>query len=153
MKKIYNLKPKVKTSSTKTNQTNSDKLLLGEDRVKTADYILKIIRQRNNLNEIVNTMEIVADAYIELANLTVTPSNNSNSNGNIPFNKSLLINKLKNLTAVNILTVECKINRSAIYNSNDLISLVKYEPNFKLASGVNLPKVTFKDHLSFLINN
>ncbi len=92
-----------KESKAIKNDAQTKKLLITEDRVNTANYLLELIKSRNaSLKAIIESTQQVCDAYIELANYKVAKENKENKD--ITFPKNLLINKIKKCSLVHVLT-------------------------------------------------
>ena len=132
-KKILNETPRGNKAKKPMDDEESNKFLLTEDRVNTANHLLNEIRSKDEkIRNILDSMQQVCEAYIELANTNVQKNKDA-----ITFPKNLLINKIKNFTLVNVLTHNIPIESQ----TDRLVHIVKFEPTFKLANGVNLPKI------------
>ncbi len=125
-------------SKANTNDAQTAKFLMTEDRVNTANYLLNLIKQNLKLKEITESTQFVCEAYIELANTVVDGKNKDNS---IIFPKHLSINKIKNLKLAHVLTHTMPININGNYDPNRLVHICKFENTFRLANGINLPKI------------
>ena len=135
IKKVSNEKSRRKTivKDSDDELEADNKFLLAEDRVKTANYVIELLKSKDQkIKSIITSMQTVCDAYIELAN-TVVPKQ-KNQGQVIIFPKHLLINKVKNCNEVNIFTHNMNIRPSCDYD-NYLVRIVRIENTFKLANG------------------
>jgi ataxia telangiectasia mutated family protein len=140
------------TSTSVKNTTDAEfkKMIKTEDRVNTANFIIEKVKSNSAiLKDIIESMTTLCDSYIELANFNASKqilknandSQNTNNSKSIPLAKHLLINKIKNFTILNVITYTLPINKDARYDHNHLVHLVKFEPTFKIANGINSPKI------------
>ncbi|KAE8627562.1 hypothetical protein XENTR_v10007047 [Xenopus tropicalis] len=108
---------------------------LDEDRMEAARHIVDTIKkQRTNM---VRDVERLCDAYITLANMD---ANQWKSQRNaIPIPSDQPITKLNKLHDVVIPTMEIKVDPSGKYEN--LVTIVSFKPEFRLAGGLNLPKI------------
>jgi len=73
-------------------------------------------------------------------NLSVPKQKSQDKDKPIAVPKGLLINKVKQFSLVHMLTHNMSIRPDRDYQTN-LVSIVKMDTTFKLANGVNLPKI------------
>lgn len=92
------------------------------------------------MKSIIETMQIVCDAYIELANTAVSKQKTQDKDKPLPFPKNLLINKIKNFSLVGMLTHHMNVRSSCDYEK-DLVHIVKIDSTFKLANGIRKIKI------------
>ncbi|XP_048349844.1 serine-protein kinase ATM [Sphaerodactylus townsendi] len=108
---------------------------LDMDRMEAARNIInKIKHQRANM---VRSTEALCDAYIILANLDASPWKSQRGGISIPSDQPIM--KLKNLEDVVVPTLEIKVDPSGKYEN--LVTVRSFKPQFRLAGGVNLPKI------------
>ncbi|ETE57747.1 Serine-protein kinase ATM, partial [Ophiophagus hannah] len=108
---------------------------LSEDRMEAASNIINIVKDKRP--DMVVKVEVLCDAYITLANMDATPWKTHRRGINIPSDQPLI--KLKNLEDVAVPTMEIKVDPSGKYEN--LITIRSFKPEFRLAGGVNLPKI------------
>ncbi|XP_026541131.1 serine-protein kinase ATM isoform X1 [Notechis scutatus] len=108
---------------------------LDMDRMEAASNIINIVKDKRP--DMVVKVEALCDAYITLANMDATPWKNHRSGIKIPSDQPLI--KLKNLEDVAVPTMEIKVDPSGKYEN--LITIRSFKPEFRLAGGVNLPKI------------
>lgn len=123
---------------TKSNE-EVENYLKTEDRVNTSNYMLEKLKISDELLQIIESMNQVCYSYIELANTNIT--SRPKAAENLLFPKNLLINRIKNFKFTNVLTNTIKINPNGCYDQSKLVHIVKFDPRFKLANGVNMPKI------------
>jgi serine-protein kinase ATM len=120
----------------------SDEFIKSEDRVNTANYIINLIKSRNeHLRELVDSMQLVCEAYIQLANTFMAKEKTTRDNQAIPIPKALLINKIKNFHLINVFTQPMPVNICGEYDSQRLNHIVRFESTLNIANGVNMPKI------------
>lgn len=96
------------------------------------DLLAKIRRRQASL---VKSVEQLCDAYIDLAYHDVTA--HKTQRGPIKFPSSCPLLKVKG--GVVVPTVDLCLDRTCHYS--DAVYIDRFETNFKLAGGVNLPKI------------
>merc|ERR1719383_913732 len=102
-----------------------------------AQGILNHLKTKD-LKEVIEQLSLVCDAMIEAAYIPV-PSNR-NGNGPVPFPRDALLRKLKDVgTPVPIAKIHVKTNGR--YSPDDFPTISNFENEYKLAGGVNLPKI------------
>jgi len=130
-------------STEDSDENDLKNFLMTEDRVNTANYILNILKQKNEkLCSMIDSMNLLCEAYIELANTPFPKQSKTGaSDTSITFPKNLIINKVKNFNLVNVFTSSIPISCTGEYDEKRLACISKFETTFKLANGVNLPKI------------
>ncbi|XP_052812043.1 serine-protein kinase ATM-like isoform X2 [Mya arenaria] len=108
-----------------------------EGRVQAAKSLVQKLRQDKKVGGIIRDLEKLCDAYIQLANWGVSQYKTTTTP--IPLPDALWISKLKDLKKVPVPTKDIMVKPSGDYS--DVPYLVKFEPTFKLAGGINLPKI------------
>ncbi|NXP10247.1 ATM kinase, partial [Thinocorus orbignyianus] len=108
---------------------------LDEDRMKAARNIINIVRKRRA--HMVRDVETLCDAYITLANLDANPWKSKRKGISIPADQPII--KLKNLKDVVVPTMEIKVDPTGLYEN--LVTIMSFKPEFRLAGGLNLPKI------------
>lgn len=129
-------------SSSKSDTSKSDvkNYLLTEDRVNTANSILNSLKTNSDkLNTIIESMSQLCESYIELANFQLAQKPKPNEQ--VQFAKTLMINKIKNFKMINVITNLMPINENTEYDDSKLVYIVKFEGKFRVANGVNAPKI------------
>lgn len=119
-----------KKENANENITNS------QDRAKAAKKIIQTLCT-TKIAQNVRGMEMLCEAYIELANFDVDKYKRETKPIQLP--SSLRLTKLKNLRHVAVATSNIPIDPSGVYA--DIPYVTGFEPNFKLAGGINLPKI------------
>jgi ataxia telangiectasia mutated family protein len=129
-----------KKRNSDSNSSEMNTYLMTEDRVNTASFILNRLKLKSeNLKSIIDQMSTLFDAYIELANAQMAQKPKSNES--ITFPRSLLINKIKNFTQTNVVTNSMPVRPDGNYDESKLIYIIKFDNKFKIANGVNMPKI------------
>ncbi|XP_041351980.1 serine-protein kinase ATM-like isoform X2 [Gigantopelta aegis] len=108
-----------------------------EDRVQAAKNMIEKLKRTGKVSVIVRNLEILSTAYIELANWSVEQFKKETKAINLPG--SLMLTQLKNLDILAVPTVETKVDPSGKYD--DIVSIQRFVGTFKLAGGINLPKI------------
>lgn len=107
-----------------------------EARIQTASTLIERIGQKKR--ELVKHMQLLCEAYIELAYVNVTHLKNERGPFNLP---DATIKRISNLKEVPVPTLEVKVDPLCRYD--DLVHVVGFDSKFCLAGGVNLPKIIF----------
>ncbi|XP_067675130.1 serine-protein kinase ATM-like [Haliotis asinina] len=118
-------------------RTVSDAQQLEEDRVQAAKNMIDTLKENGRVSAIVRHMEVLSVAYIELANTNVDKYKTEKKP--IPLPASLMLSKVKSLNDVAVPTLEAKIDPTGQYR--DVVSVEGFGNTFRLAGGVNLPKI------------
>ncbi|KAJ7995488.1 hypothetical protein DPEC_G00245090 [Dallia pectoralis] len=98
------------------------------------DILNKIRRTRSQM---VRGIEVLCDAYISLAYMDV--SRYKTEKNAIPIPSDQPIRKIKDLDEVVIPTLEIKVDPTGKYDN--VVTIKSFKPDFRLAGGVNLPKI------------
>lgn len=101
-----------------------------DDRLKAARFLIGNLKKHHL--EIASSIETLFDAYIELANLSIDPKKNKSGSYQVP-------KKLISIKNCYIATKNIRISKNCDYSNIEKV--VKFEPYFSLAGGVNLPKI------------
>uniref|UniRef100_A0A6Q2WZM3 non-specific serine/threonine protein kinase n=1 Tax=Esox lucius TaxID=8010 RepID=A0A6Q2WZM3_ESOLU len=104
------------------------------ERSEVAQRILNKIRKKRS--QMIRGIEVLCDAYITLAYMDASRHKTEKTIA-IPSDQPIM--QIKNLDDVVIPTVETKVDPSGIYD--DLVTIKSFKPDFRLAGGVNLPKI------------
>ncbi|KAM6946333.1 serine-protein kinase ATM [Aplochiton taeniatus] len=105
------------------------------ERSEVAQKILNVIRKKRA--KMIQGIERLCDAYITLAYMDVEKHKAEKKAIPIPADQPLV--QIKDLDEVIIPTMEIKVDPSGRYD--DLVTIRSFEPHFRLAGGVNLPKI------------
>ncbi|KAM4796105.1 serine-protein kinase ATM [Rhinophrynus dorsalis] len=108
---------------------------LDEDRMEAACNIINTIKKHRT--QMVKDVERLCDAYITLANMDANQWKSQRKG--IPIPPDQPITKLKDLHDVVIPTMEIKVDPSGKYEN--LVTIMSFKPEFRLAGGLNLPKI------------
>ena len=108
-------------------------LYLIQDKVKAASALLAKLRKQQP--SLVKSVEQLCDAYIDLAYYDVTAHKMQRNPIKFPGSCPLL--KLRE--GVAIPTLDLPVERSCDYSN--AVCIKQFDPHFKLAGGVNLPKI------------
>ncbi|KAL3883922.1 hypothetical protein ACJMK2_030148 [Sinanodonta woodiana] len=108
-----------------------------EGRVQAAKNMVENLVKNKKVGMIVGSMKQLCDAYIQLANWSVQEYKTETKP--VPLPSTLSISKIKDLANVTVPTANIKVNPSCDYSTINYI--VKFMPTFKLAGGINLPKI------------
>ncbi|CAN0220698.1 unnamed protein product [Lampetra fluviatilis] len=106
-----------------------------DDRVRATRDLVEQVRKQQP--ELVRDTEKLCDAYIVLANMNAEASRKQTKDLLIP--KDQPIKDIRNLYKVVIPTLELKVDPTGQYP--DLVTVRAFRPHFRLAGGVNLPKI------------
>uniref|UniRef100_A0A6J0UF85 non-specific serine/threonine protein kinase n=1 Tax=Pogona vitticeps TaxID=103695 RepID=A0A6J0UF85_9SAUR len=128
-------KPEAPGRSRLTKSTPKEASLLDMDRMEAASNIINIIKKKRA--DMVTNVETLCDSYITLANMDASPWKTHRKAIRIPSDQP--ITKLKNLDNVVVPTMEIKVDPSGKYEN--LVTVRSFNPEFRLAGGVNLPKI------------
>ncbi|XP_061484637.1 serine-protein kinase ATM isoform X2 [Rhineura floridana] len=129
------MKPEAARRSRLTKNTPKETSPLDRDRMEAASNIVNIIKHKKPA--LVVNVEALCDAYITLANMDASPCKSQKRGINIPSDQP--ITKLKNLEDVVVPTMEIKVDPSGNYEN--LVTIRSFKPEFRLAGGLNLPKI------------
>ncbi|XP_063405374.1 serine-protein kinase ATM-like [Mytilus trossulus] len=112
-----------------------------EGRIEAAKLMLLRLKDKNSpVVRIVEDLEKLCLAYIQLANVNVERYKKETRPIQLQsVQNNLLITKIKDLHNVAVPTVDIKVDPKGSYNN--LICVKGFNPTFKLAGGVNLPKI------------
>lgn len=113
----------------------SDASHADQDRMEAAAQMVDRLRSGKTAR-IIRDMEKLSDAYIELAYWDVTQYKKVTKPINFPSNLQLCT--VKNLQTA-VATVDIPVDPSCRYD--DVVTVQGFEPTFKLAGGINLPKI------------
>ncbi|KAI9598166.1 hypothetical protein BDF19DRAFT_420456 [Syncephalis fuscata] len=128
-------------SSMSSNNSSSLDANSNQSRAIVARAILKQLKNDPKLSETVNSMELLADAYMEIALLPVardklTPIAVKEG---IPFERKLRLPRLEALPCVPVITHDLPIEPTGNYS--DFVSINGFGHRFRVAGGVNLPRI------------
>lgn len=124
----------------KLSRTLSDMAREEEGRMEAAKNLVERLKsQKGNKSvaNIVKDMEKLCLAYIELANYPVQKYKAETKP--IPFPGMLRLPVVKDLRTIAVPTMDIPVDRSGNYPNITYIH--KFQPTFKLAGGINLPKI------------
>ncbi|XP_021355309.1 serine-protein kinase ATM-like isoform X2 [Mizuhopecten yessoensis] len=124
----------------KLSRTKSDLAREEEGRIEAAKNLVERLKSHkgsNSVGNIVRDLEKLCLAYIELANYPVNKYKTETKP--IPFPEILKLPAVKDLRNIVVPTMEIPVDRSGSYNNITYIH--KFQPTFKLAGGINLPKI------------
>jgi len=107
-----------------------------EARTQTACTVIERIGQKRG--ELVKHMQLLCEAYIELAYVNVAHLKNERGPFNLP---DVTIKRISKLKEVPVPTMEVKVDPLCRYD--DLVHVVGFDSKFCLAGGVNLPKIIY----------
>ncbi|KAK6486135.1 serine-protein kinase ATM-like isoform X1 [Huso huso] len=108
---------------------------LDKERSEVALNIINVIRKKRG--KMIKGIETLCDAYITLANMDANKWKTEKKPIQIPPEQP--ITKIRNLDDVVIPTMEIKVDPSGKYEN--MITIQSFKPHFRLAGGVNLPKI------------
>ncbi|XP_069747371.1 serine-protein kinase ATM isoform X3 [Narcine bancroftii] len=115
--------------------TRKEMPYLDQERMDAASNIINTIRKTKA--KMIKNIERLCDALITLANMDVSKWKTERKAIEIPATQ--LITKIKDLDEVVIPTMEIKVDPSGKYEN--LITVKSFKSQFRLAGGVNLPKI------------
>lgn len=104
-------------------------------RVLGAEKLLRELSKNTSAERIVQGMQELALAYINLANLQL-PKNTRIGDSKIPKNERL--RQIKDLTYITCATINTPVNKNADYSN--IIGIVSFEEIFTVIGGINTPK-------------
>ncbi|XP_006815117.1 serine-protein kinase ATM-like [Saccoglossus kowalevskii] len=125
--------PKKKRSSLSINKTATS--TTNGERMQAAKNMIE--RLRNERGAIIQAMEKLCDAYISVAYHDVGQQKRDTKPINLPSH--LVLPKLKEMNLVAMPTVDLAVDPSCCYEN--IIYIKAFESTFRLAGGVNLPKI------------
>ncbi|XP_071506799.1 serine-protein kinase ATM-like [Diadema antillarum] len=126
-------RPRLARSNSGVNElSNSDK-----DRMQAARDVCSHLQKTSPCNEIIDSMNKLSDAYVRLAYWDVKQFKKETRPIRIPPNQPLL--QIKSLQHVALPTLELEVDPSCRYDN--MVYVEGFEPTFKLAGGLNLPKI------------
>ncbi|XP_048753406.2 serine-protein kinase ATM-like isoform X2 [Ostrea edulis] len=129
---------KKSTASKSRLSKNGDSIDSGnEGRIEAAKKLIIQMKSDRDIGDIVNKMEKLCDAYIQLANYNVAQYRHETKP--ITLDKRLWIMQLNEIGNVAVPTDYIPIDPSGDYKS--IVTVNGFEPTFKLAGGINLPKI------------
>lgn len=110
------------------------KLKVDQDRIVAAtQMIVKVKKTQKKIRPIIDQLEQLTNAYIELASMVIDKNNTAGAKA-LP--KSIA--KLTNLTLIPLTTTETPIDLSCKYE--DIVYIKSFAPTFSLVGGLNLPR-------------
>ncbi|XP_035828475.1 serine-protein kinase ATM isoform X2 [Aplysia californica] len=128
---------KDKPSRMRKRKSTEEEEVAEEDRIQAAKILIEQLKGSERLGEIVKNMELLCVAYIQLANWSVEQYKTEKRP--VPLLKQLMITKISRLDNVQMPSVELKVDPSSQYEN--LVSVKKFGADFRLAGGINLPKI------------
>ncbi|XP_038077010.1 serine-protein kinase ATM-like [Patiria miniata] len=120
----------------RANSMKDDTSHADESRMQAAQHMLGRLRS-TRCQQIIRDLEKLSDSYIELAYWDVSDRKREIGPIKLPPNQPLT--QLKNLEHVAMPTMEIPVDASCRYDN--IVSVSHFEGTFKLAGGVNLPKI------------
>ncbi|XP_030632937.1 serine-protein kinase ATM isoform X2 [Chanos chanos] len=105
------------------------------ERAEVARKIINVVRKQKA--QMIRGLETLCEAYITLAYMDASRYKTEKKAIPIPADQPIM--KIKDLDDVIIPTMEIKVDPSGQYEN--LVTLRSFEPHFRLAGGVNLPKI------------
>ncbi|XP_045467917.1 serine-protein kinase ATM isoform X2 [Harmonia axyridis] len=109
------------------------KITINEERVSEAKKIIMSLKKEPSLRKIINELEDVSDALVELA--YVVPKENKRK---YDISKRSKIASVKNFSSVSMLTHNLKIQQNGKYEN--IIGIYSYDSQYSLVGGKNVPK-------------
>ncbi|XP_022082003.1 serine-protein kinase ATM-like isoform X2 [Acanthaster planci] len=120
----------------RANSMRDDASHADESRMQAARRMLVRLRS-THCNQIIADLEKLSDAYIELAYWDV--SDRKKETGPVKLAPNQPLTQLRHLEHVAMPTMEIPVDASCRYEN--IVSIDHFEDTFKLAGGVNLPKI------------
>ncbi|ESO04070.1 hypothetical protein HELRODRAFT_79596, partial [Helobdella robusta] len=108
-----------------------------DERTMAAQNVISRIKQYKNMSKIVNDLENLNKAYIELAYWNVDRFKEDSKP--IKLNDNLSLKKIRSLKCIAVPTVHFPVNPGAKYKN--FVYVEGFEGTFTLAGGINLPKI------------
>jgi len=111
-------------------------------RIQAAAAMLNSVKKHRHLAQLIQELEFLSEAYIELASLKFSASDRKKLISNkkpISFGNKLKLSKVKELERVPVTTKTLAVDPTCAYK--DIVFIKGYKPYFQLIGGINLPKV------------
>jgi ataxia telangiectasia mutated family protein len=121
---------------------NGDKVTVKEksnhkvdtDKIQAAQQVIDFLKQQQGVKDIVEETEKLIDAYVELAFIPLDPKKYRNHTDPLAISEKTRIRRIRDLSRVVVPTIEEQ-------DVKQLPTVVGFEPAFRLAGGINLPKI------------
>ena len=126
-----------KMKKRQSSQNSQDESITEEDRIQAAKILIEQLKTYPSLTDIVKNMETLCVAYIQLANWSVEQYKRETRSLELP--KSQKIVSISKLDNIQMPSVELRVDPSGKYDN--LVSVRKFGTKFRLAGGINLPKI------------
>ena len=125
--------------STSRNLGNNQNEVPDEERTVAAQNLIARLKRKapNHIQLLINQMELLSRAYIELANWNI--DNYKGETKAIKFPGGITLLQMSHHPSVAVATMEVPVSPSGKYS--EIIHLLKVENTFSLAGGINLPKI------------
>ncbi|OUM66587.1 hypothetical protein PIROE2DRAFT_6109 [Piromyces sp. E2] len=111
-------------------------------RIQAAAAMLHSVKKHRNLVQVIQEIEYLSEAYIELAGLKFNANDRKkliNNKKPIAFGSKLKLSKVKELERVPITTKTLPVDPTCTYEN--IVYVKAYKSSFQLIGGINLPKV------------
>lgn len=107
-----------------------------EDRVTAAKKLLQKVEKRPEIGELCRKLEQLHLSLIQLANKEVNPKDRSLEALKLPSE----LRDIKNMEDVVIPTFPLAVNPNGVYQKDQVVGIVSFDPTFMLVGGINAPK-------------
>ncbi|KAL0491579.1 hypothetical protein AKO1_010303 [Acrasis kona] len=112
---------------------------IDQDKINAATNIIQELKAIEAIKQVVEQSELLVDAYIQLANLHLDAKQYRSHTDKIQLNNKMAICKISNLNKIIVPTLE--ISHLHQHSSSSYPTISKFDSGFRLAGGVNLPKI------------
>ncbi|XP_033125672.1 serine-protein kinase ATM-like [Anneissia japonica] len=117
--------------------SRGDKGQTVEERMAAAQNLLTYLETSSTCSDVIRSQNRLSLAYINLAYLDTSLHRRETKPIKIPSNQSIM--QIKDLEHVAVPTLELPVDPTCRYDN--IVYVKDFEPTFKLAGGVNLPKI------------
>ncbi|XP_059352933.1 serine-protein kinase ATM-like [Daphnia carinata] len=107
-----------------------------EDRVIAAKKLLQKVAKRPEIGDLCRKLEQLHLSLIQLANKEANPKDRSLEALKLPPE----LRDIKNMEDVAIPTFPLAVNPNGVYQKEQVVGIVSFDPNFMLVGGINAPK-------------
>ncbi|XP_060527564.1 serine-protein kinase ATM isoform X2 [Cylas formicarius] len=118
--------------------SNSGTKALNNERISTAANMLQKLKYKHNLSDLINKMQQVAEALIELAYFVDPKQDKTNRRKEFEIPRTLKIHKIKNFINVLVPTYNLPVNKTNNYEN--ITGISAFSTSYQSVGGINAPK-------------
>lgn len=146
---LYNLRYSSSAKSASNKKSKRSSSTLGSDsvaqaaRVKAAEDVINSLKANTQFKDRLELVDMACEAYHEWANYDPTSEGEKKRRpeGYLPLPRSLSIAKLQSVP-LPVSTYHLPVEPSGRYETSTLPTIVRYHEQFKIAGGINRPKIS-----------